>query len=174
MFNAARMMGVVIGIMVGLVIALVLIRSINKNKKLVTEYDEMQKQIRGVGYKYAFYTVVIYEAVMCVLTMGMEVPAEQFVIHYAGIFLGITVHASYCILNDAYVGLNTNIRKFIMVMIVVSVINLAVAFMAWRSGELVVDGRLQAPAVNLMCGLMFAVLGVVGLVKKLTDKEDEA
>ena len=164
MFNAARMMGVVIGIMVGLVIALVLIRSINKNKKLVTEYDEMQKQIRGVGYKYAFYTVVIYEAVMCVLTMGMEVPAEQFVIHYAGIFLGITVHASYCILNDAY----------IMVMIVVSVINLAVAFMAWRSGELVVDGRLQAPAVNLMCGLMFAVLGVVGLVKKLTDKEDEA
>ena len=174
MYNSARMIGVTIGLIVGLIIAIFIIRYVNRNKKLTTEYDEMQKQIRGEGYKYAFYTVVIYEAVMCVLTMGMEVPAEQFVIHYAGIFLGITVHASYCILNDAYVGLNTNIRKFIMVMIVVSVINLAVAFMAWRSGELVVDGRLQAPAVNLMCGLMFAVLGVVGLVKKLTDKEDEA
>lgn len=174
MFNSARMMGVVIGIIVGLLIALVLVRSINKNKKLMTEYDEMQKQVRGVGYKYAFYAVAIYEAVMCVLTMGMEIPVEQYVVHYAAIFLGVTVQASYCILNDAYVGLNTNLRKFVVVMVIISIINLAVAFMAWRSGELVIGGRLQAPAVNLMCGFMFAVLGVVGLIKKLTDKEEEA
>ena len=59
-------------------------------------------------------------------------------------------------------------------MTVVSVFNLFSAFMAWRSGELLTDGKFQAPAVNLLCGLMFAVLGVVGIVKKVSDREEEA
>jgi hypothetical protein len=59
-------------------------------------------------------------------------------------------------------------------MAVVSVFNLLSAFMAWRSGELIVDGKFQSPAVNLLCGLMFAVIGIVGLVKKASDREEEA
>jgi MinD-like ATPase involved in chromosome partitioning or flagellar assembly len=59
-------------------------------------------------------------------------------------------------------------------MAIVSVLNLSSAFMAWRSGELIVDGKLQAPTVNLLCGLMFAAIGIVGLVKKVTDREEEA
>ena len=42
------------------------------------------------------------------------------------------------------------------------------------AGELFADGKFQAPAVNLLCGLMFAVIGIVGLVKKVTDREEEA
>ena len=52
MYNSARMIGVTIGIIVGLIIAIFIIRYVNRNKKLTTEYDEMQKQIRGEGYKY--------------------------------------------------------------------------------------------------------------------------
>ena len=59
-------------------------------------------------------------------------------------------------------------------MAVVSVLNFSSAFMAWRAGELFADGKFQAPAVNLLCGLMFAVIGIVGLVKKVTDREEEA
>ena len=65
MYNSARMIGVTIGIIVGLIVAIFIIRYVNRNKKLTTEYDEMQKQIRGEGYKYAFYTVMILEAVLC-------------------------------------------------------------------------------------------------------------
>jgi hypothetical protein len=147
---------------------------VHRNKKLYTEYDEMQKQIRGQGYKYAFYTVLILEAIFCVLTMGMELPAEQYVIHFFVIFVGVTVQASYCIWKGAYVGQNTNLPRYIILMAVVSVFNLFSAFMAWRSGELIVDGKFQGPAVNLLCGLMFAVLGAVGLVKKIAGSEDEA
>ena len=174
MYNSARMIGVTAGIIVGLVIAVFIIRYVNRDKKLSTEYDEMQRQIRGQGYKYAFYTVLILEAVLCVLTMGMELPAEPYVVHFFAIFVGITIQASYCIWKGAYVGQNTNLQRYIILMAVVSVFNLFSAFMAWRSGELFMDGKFQAPAVNLLCGLMFAVIGIVALARKVTDREEEA
>ena len=174
MYNSARMIGVLTGIVVGLIIAFFIIRFVNRNKKITTEYDEMQKKIRGEGYMYAFYTVMILEAALCVLTMGMELPAEPYVVHFFAIFVGITVQASYCIWKGAYVGQNTNLPRYIALMAVVSVINLLSAFMAWRTGNLLTDGKFQGPAVNLLCGLMFAVIGAVGLVKKATDREEEA
>ena len=174
MFNSARIIGVVTGIIVGLIIALLVFRYVHRNKRLYTEYDEMQRQIRGEGYKYAFYTVLILEAALCVLTMGMEQPAEQPVIHFFVIFVGVTVQASYCIWKGAYIGQNTNLPRYIFIMAVASAINLVGAFMAWRSGELFADGKFQSPAINLLCGLMFAVLGIVGLAKKVSDREEEA
>ena len=44
--------------------------------------------------------------------------------------------------------------------------------MAWKSGSLVVDGVLQAPFVNFLCALMFAVLGVFALLRKTADREE--
>ena len=134
----------------------------------------MQKQIRGEGYKYAFYTVMILEAVLCVLTMGIVLPAEPYVVHFFAIFVGITVQACYCIWKGAYIGQNTNLKRYVILMAIVSVFNLYTAFMAWRTGDLFADGKFQAPAVNLLCGLMFAAIGIVGLVKKVTDREEEA
>ena len=115
-----------------------IIRYVNRNKKLTTEYDEMQKQIRGEGYKYAFYAVLILEAVLCVLTMGIVLPAEPYVVHFFAIFVGITVQACYCIWRGAYIGQNTNLQRYVILMAIVSVFNLSSAFMAWRSGELIV------------------------------------
>ena len=96
MYNSARMIGVTIGIIVGLIIAIFIIRYVNRNKKLTTEYDEMQKQIRGEGYKYAFYAVLILEAVLCVLTLGVVLPAEPYVVHFFAIFVGIFLWVSQC------------------------------------------------------------------------------
>ena len=104
------------GIIVGLIVAVFVFRYVHRNKTLYTEYDEMQRQIRGEGYKYAFYTVLILEAVLCVLTMGMELPAEQHVIHFFVIFVGVTVQASYCIWKGAYIGQNTNLPRYIIIM----------------------------------------------------------
>ena len=174
MYNTARMIGMLIGILFGLLVALIIIRYINRNKKIATEYDEMQKKIRGEGYMYAFYTVMIYEALMCVLTTGIEIPAVPVVIHFFAIFIGVTVQACYCIWKGAYVGLNTNLKRYIVLMAIVSLFNLLTAYMSFREGELFADGKFQATTVNLLCGLMFALIGAVGLVKKLTDREDEA
>ena len=54
MYNSARMIGVTIGIIVGLIVAIFIIRYVNRNRKLTTEYDEMQKLIRQVSEREAW------------------------------------------------------------------------------------------------------------------------
>ena len=168
MYNTGRIMGVASGVLIGLVIAVIMLRFVNKNKKMTAEYDEMQKLVRGRGYMYAFYTVLIFEALMCVLSMGVELPAEQSVIHFVAIIVGVTLHACYCIWH------NMNLKRYVIIMAVVSVFNLWVAFTAWREGELFSDGMFRAQTINLLCGLMFAVIGVVGLVKMIIGREEDA
>jgi len=174
MYSEERMLGVIIGIMVGAVIVALLLRFFNRDKKLRTEYDEMQKQIRGTAYKYAFFVVLIFEGVLLVLSMAKEIPAKPSVIHFMAIFLGVTVQVSYCIWKGAYIGMNTNVKRFVICMTVVSLFNFWVSYMSWRNGELLTGGIIQEPAINLLCGLMFAVMGVVALMRKMTDREEDA
>ena len=172
-YELGRSVGLAIGVAVGLIIALILMRYMNKDHKVRTEYDEMQKNIRNQGYMYGFYTVIIFEALMCLVPSFVRIPAEPIVIHFVPIFLGITVHASYCIWKDAYIGLNTNMKRYLIVAVVASVINFLAFFMAWKNNSLIVDGVLQAPFVNLLCAVMFAVLGIVGLLRKAADSRTE-
>ena len=159
-----RSAALAVGVVVGLVIALILLRYMNRDHKVKAEYDEMQKIIRNKGYMLAFYAVMILEALLCLVPGSLQIPAEPIVLHFLPIFLGITVQACYCIWNGAYVGLNTNMKRYL--------INLLAFVMAWKNGGLLVDGVLQAPFVNLLCAVMFAVLGVVGLLRRSVQREE--
>ena len=176
-YNTAKSIGIVAGIIIGLIIVVFILRYTNKDKALRTEYDEMQKIVRLRGYKYAFYTVIILEAVLAVCSgirvLDIHTLAVPIVVHFLPILLGVTVHAGYSIWNDAYVGLNTNMGRFIPVSIVISLVNLGVAFAGWRIGELYRDGMFQAQTVNLLCGLMFGILGVIALIRKAAGSRDE-
>ncbi len=162
-----------VGILVGLVIALFLLRYTNKNHRMRTEYDEMQKQVRNQGYMYAFYTVLVLEALLCIVGGFWQIPAVPFVLHFIPIFLGVTVQACYCVWKDAYVGLNTNVKRYLIVVVAATAINLLSAVMAIKNGTMVENGMLQFPAVNLMCTVMFGVLGVMLLLHKAADRGEE-
>ncbi len=168
-----RMTGLAVGIVVGLILVVVIMRAVNFNHKMKTEYDEMQRSIRDRGYKYGFYTILIVEALFCVVSSGMDIPAVPIVVHFIPIFLGIVVQASYCIWNNAYVGLNINMKRCIIVAVAASLINFLAAFLAWRSGTLISGHVIQAPFVNLLCGVMFAILGLVALFRKAAVREVE-
>ena len=110
--NIYKSAGMAVGILVGLIIAVVLIIIANKNRKFKTEYDERQLKVRGDAYRYAFYTVVIWEAILLILAFGeFSFPISAYVLHYAGILAGILVLSGYCIWMDAYWGLNNNRRS---------------------------------------------------------------
>ena len=172
-YELGRSAGLVFGLLVGLVLAVILLRYMNRDHRVKTEYDEMQKNIRNQGYCFGFYTVLIFEAILCLVPSFIRIPAEPIVVHFLPIFLGVTVHASYCIWKDAYVGLNTNLKRYLAVAVLASLINFLAFFMAWKNGSLVVDGILQGPFVNLLCALMFAIIGIVGLLRKSVKREEE-
>ena len=168
-----RAAGMAVGMGVGILIAIILIKFFNRNKSLTTQYDERQKMIRGEAYKYAFYTLVIYEGILCVILTGRSLPVDPFVLHFGGIALGVAVQAGYSIWNGAYIGQNTNIRRFIITMILISVFNLVIGIMSWRDGFMIVDGVLQSTSVNLMFAVLFGILGIVGLIRKMVPVEDD-
>lgn len=172
-YQLGRSIGLAVGLLVGLLVAFILMRYMNRDHKVRTEYDEMQKAIRNQGYMYAFYTIIILEALMFLIPSFVRIPAEPIVIHFLPIFFGITVQASYCIWNKAYVGLNTNMKRYLIVAVIASAINFLSFFMAWKNKGLIVDGVLQAPFVNLLCALMFAILGIVGLLRKAADSREK-
>ena len=166
-----RSAGLAAGILVGLLFAFILMRYMNRDHKAKTEYDEMQKIIRNQGYKYGFYTMLIVECILALIPSFIRIPAAPIVIHFIPIFFGVTVHACYCIWKGAYVGLNTNLKRYLVVAVIASLINFLSFYMAWKNGGLMVDGVLQAPFVNLLVALMFAIIGIAGLLRKAADRE---
>ena len=171
-YELGRSFGLAAGVCVGLIIALLALRYMNRDHKVKTEYDEMQKALRNVSYKYGFYAILIFEALLCLVPASVQIPAAPIVIHFVPIFLGITVQCSYCIWKGAYIGLNTNMKRYLPVAVVVFLINFFAFFMAWKNDSLFVEGALQTPFVNFLCAMMFAVLGVVALLRRSTDRKE--
>ena len=154
--NIYKSAGVAIGILVGLVIAFALIIIANKNRKIKSEYDERQLRIRGDAYRYAFYTVVIYEVILFVVEIGgFALPLEEYVLHFAGILFGVLVLSGYCIWKDAYWGLNNNRKRYGIILVVAGLLNALPVVMTLVAG----DGD-SFPWVNLLTTVMLLVVGV--------------
>ena len=164
--NIYKSAGVAVGICIGLIIAVALLLISNNNRKVKTEYDERQLRIRGDAYRFAFYTVVIYEVILLVVEIGgFTLPLESYVIHFAGILLGVLVLSGICIWKDAYWGLNNNRRRYGIILVVAGLLNAIPVAMT-----LIADTDGSFPWVNLLTCIMLVVTGAELLLKQLLDK----
>ena len=167
-----RAVGTAVGIFVGLIICILVYKAMNKDGKMKTKYDEMQILVRGKAYQYAFWTVMGLEAAMLVLDSGnIQLPWEEYLTHVIIILISVLVQVSYCIWNDGYVGLNTNMGRFGVFSVCISLFNFLIAGGAIFDGEMIVNGRLQTPFINLLCGILFIVVGIEIFLKKIADQK---
>ena len=84
--NIYKSAGITIGIFIGLILAVALILIANNNRKFKTEYDERQLRVRGDAYRYAFYSVIICEVILLILSIGeFTLPIPEYVLHFGGI-----------------------------------------------------------------------------------------
>lgn len=162
------------GILVGLLISIFVVKYFNKDGKFKTKYDEKQEIARGKGFMYGFYAMMIYEAFMAVISLGdFELPIYGVTVHFLGIFIGIVVLETYCIFKDAFIGLNTNGPRYAAVCVVIAVVNLAAAFTGFAEESFLESVCVPTKMVSLLCGLMFAVIGVEILIKRFMDKHSD-
>jgi MFS family permease len=167
--NIFKSAGVAVGIVFGLILAIALIMIANKNRKIKTEYDERQLRVRGDAYRYAFYTVVIWEVFLFILAFGeIRLPIPEYVLHFTGILAGVIVLSSYCIWKDAYWGLNNNRKRYGIILVVAGLLNIFPVVMALREG-----GGDDFPWVNLLTTVMLLVTGGELLAKHLLEKRAE-
>ena len=159
-----------IGIMVGLIFCVVIFKFANKDHKIKTEYDERQKALKGRGYMFGFYAMAIWEAVISVLTGVAEIslPLPAYVLHVAGIFVGITVVCIHAVWTGAYWGLNNDKSKYTIIFIALFVINALPVVMMFTSSV-----KVDFPYVNGACCLMLLAIGIASAVRKIVDKAEE-
>lgn len=143
-------------------------------------YDERQLLARGKAYKYAFYTLVIYMAVVSLISEFYGVTLfMSFCGIWIGVCLSVAVFAVICILKDAYMTLYENAKGVIMLFSMIALMNIGVAVRIICEGRpMLVDGRFSVDCVNLVVGIMFCVIlavfcGKVVYNRKSLEAEEE-
>lgn len=172
-YSIGNSVGVATGIAIGLIICIFLIKFMNRDKKLKTEYDERQEAVRGKGYTYGFWGCMAGAALVMIADCGGFVFATRFVMDFFIIFIGLIVQITYCIWNDGYYGINTNKKRFYIISIIAVLLNLLSVIGNIKGGSLIRDGLLQDAGINLMIVVLFIVIAVELIIKeKAENKED--
>lgn len=165
--------GIAVGLMVGIAVTLLLLKLSSKNGAVRTEYDERQKIIRGEAYKYGFWAALLGNAAIMAATAFGDLTGLGLSLYFMPILIGVVVQVSYCIFKDGYVGLNTNMPRFIAVMAAVAAFNFFLGIRANMDGSLVVNGVFQGELINILCGALFVILMAELLIKRCIDKVSE-
>lgn len=165
--------GFIIGAAVVLVIGLIIHLIYRTQRIPLNEYDERQLVIRGNGFKYAFFTVLIgnlvFAAVSEVMKTQIFTPSTGY---FASVMAAFLVFLSYCIWNDAYLTRNEKPVPMIIIFAVVGGINLLLGVLHIVDGTFIENGRVSDCIINLICGIVFVVLALVGLSKEIQSRRE--
>lgn len=167
------------GLAFGIVTALIIFFIVWKfsKKALKGNFDERQELVRGRGYKYSCFTLLILIAVYMLIESfnAFDVlPVTRSLALLFIILVGVMVYALYCIKNDSYFGVGTDSRTYRAVMWIVIVCNAISGFSGLKSGAMV-DGKLAfGPFASLLFCLAFAIIMIALGVKQRSLAKEEA
>lgn len=171
--NPYYALGVLVGVLVELLLVVVFMKAINRDGKIKTEYDERQKEARGKGYMYGFWAIIIANALLFTFSNSFDMTVLGSTVYFMPILVGMIVQVTYCIFKDAYIGLNNNMTRFVIIMSIVTVFNLFVGVKAYLDGELIKQGTVSSAFVNVLCGGIFLILTIELGIKKILDSRAE-
>lgn len=167
----------VLGFLIGFTAVVIfcgLLYKLGTRKSERKRYDERQQIIRGRGYKYAFFSLLLYFAVMSGIT---ELVNKTFItssaISIIGICFGVGVYAVYCIMNGGYFAVNEKQRRAMILLGIIALVNVISSVGLIHDKELVKDGVLTGRCANLACTVLFVVVFIAIAIKSIIDKKEE-
>lgn len=177
-YNIGFVIGLVVAIGAAVLFLSYIAKKNNTNGRLRTEYDERQKLEVGKGYKIGYWTLLGYLALVMAADSvaagnGAELPADFGVLAFTGIIISIMVFCTYCIMTEAYWGLNNNRNRYVILLAAIGIINLVLAILSIIRGDMIIDGKLQGSFINLLCAVLMAEVLAADLIKRISDKNKE-
>lgn len=172
----AGVIGVICGVIVGIVVFIALLLISSKDGSIKGRYDERQELVRGRAYRYAFFIMILGEAVFMILNeeAGLERYITSSLEMFIALCISIAVYASYCIWHEGYFGLNSNPGRLLISFILLGVMNVVLGIIAWNDGSYFEDGALSFGFSNSVCGILSLWVSVMVALKWARDrKEDE-
>ena len=160
-------------ILVSVSVSVILLIAVSRDRRLQSpQYDERQELERGRGFRYGFFTMLIFNGgVLCFDMMDLIPGKNQMVLYASGLFAGILVYGVYCIWNDSYFALNQKANVCIAFFTFIGLFNLAIAVTAILKGTMIENGRATEKFLNLECAILFLILMATMLIKKVYDKK---
>ena len=173
--NVGLAIGFTIGLIAGLILVGVLLKFANKDKKIKTEYDERQKEIRNKGYVIGFYTLIILMAVEALWSIfGIEFPMPEYLINFMIMIIGVTVMCSYCIWKGVYWGMNNDPKRYMVIFAIAIFLNFIPIVNAVRKGGMDLNDSIDSlPVLNIIVIAMMVTVLLVMLIRKLTDRSSD-
>ena len=157
-----------IAIMVGLL-------ALNFNK--LKEYDERQLAIRGRGYSYAYFTVMILSILYVSTKNIISVPISSELMSVIILLISVIVFITYTIFNDAYGSYKyNNYKKLFILYIIMFLLNLVYLRSSIVNHTLIKNGVLLfGEGMDLVLSIFFLILILNLVIKLLVDrcKKDE-
>jgi len=162
-------LGFVCGIAISVLCTLFLIKWAKKGSLGKCRYDERQKLIRGEGYKYGFFTVLICDLLYSLFYEEIQTFLKTEHIMFLTILIGIAVYASYCIWNDGYYAMNENPRRIMVVFAVIGSMNILLFI---RNAIINRKNLLDGGFINLCCGIVSFLLIFVTFLKSFHSQKE--
>lgn len=173
--NIAQFTGFICGVGVAVLLIWAATRRLNTDGNAKTEYDERQKAVRGVGYRYGYWTLAVWICVLIAIDLlEVKLPVTHTVLYFTGIVISGLVLSWYCIMHDAYWGMNSNVKYYTRFLIAIGGLNLIFGILEIARGHMVVDGVLQNNFINFEAGILIAGIGVFLLIKSRRDRREES
>ena len=166
------------GLAFGAVTALIIFALVWKfsRKSMKGTFDERQELVRGRGYKYACFTILV------LLTLDLlaesfnlfeTLPVTRTLALFFIILAGVMVYALYCIRNDSYFGVGTDARTYRAVMWIVIICNAVSGFNGLRTGAME-GGKLSfGPCASLLFCAAFIIIMISLRIKSRSSDEDD-
>ncbi len=168
-------MGLRTGVLVGLVVLLVSVITKRKHKNEQDHYDERQVAVRGMGYRYAFWTLAVE-----LLLYGASFPDDgQYIVApivaiYAMVMIAGLVMMAYDVMHDAYFSLSQRRNVLMPAWIAIAASNLAISLSRISEDELWAQGRIsERVGLPLVVGAFFAVFFVILGIKAVMDRKEQ-
>lgn len=176
--SLAYMLGFMVGVGIVLVVSciaiLILMKVTKKDGNLKCKYDERQDLIRGRGFKYAFFTLLIYNMVIPMLKIcDVELPADSTALFMIGAVAAMLVYVIYAIWNEAYFSLNENPKAIMIAFALIGIINLTLGIIRMVDGTFLTDGKLTFNSINFMLGIVFVIIFITLAAKQICNKREE-
>ena len=176
--SMAYLLGFMVGaglvLVVTFVAIIVFMKATKKDGSIKCKYDERQELMRGRGFKYAFFTLLIYNFIAPMSDiMEVELPVDNYALFMIGAIIGLLVYVVYAIWNEAYFSLNENPKKIMIVLGLIGGLNLAIGVMHILHGTILTNGKLSVNSVNLLLGIVFVIIFATLAAKQIVNKREE-
>ncbi|MBD5464619.1 MAG: hypothetical protein HDR22_02165 [Lachnospiraceae bacterium] len=177
LIKTVNMKGIAVfcGFIAGVLFTILFLALTKTDKNVKCKFDERQELVRGKGFQYGFFSMLICNVLFtCMELAEMPLFAEFEVLILISSIIGIGVCAVYCIWNEGYFALNENKKRLMILFAVISVMNFIFGGV-WIYQDMVIqNGKLTYYSINLFCGLLFIIIFLTMLLKRICkDGKDE-